>query len=87
MIVILPLCPPPLLSRSSKAHPGPVVHISDNPMDEGKVRPLFVFSCMHVFAKHCECLALHFIFFVKHLVMFCNHDELETLIFDGKAAT
>lgn len=23
--------------RSSKAHPGPVVHISDNPMDEGKV--------------------------------------------------
>eukprot|EP00064_Thunnus_orientalis_P021104 superscaffoldBa00006205_g21259 len=22
--------------RSSKAHPGPVVHISDNPMDEGK---------------------------------------------------
>lgn len=23
---------------SSKAHPGPVVHISDNPMDEGKVK-------------------------------------------------
>ena len=23
--------------RSSKSHPGPVVHISDNPMDEGKV--------------------------------------------------
>ncbi|KAJ8275244.1 hypothetical protein COCON_G00098690 [Conger conger] len=23
--------------RSSKAHPGPVVHISDNPMDEGKL--------------------------------------------------
>lgn len=26
------------LIRSSKAHPGPVVHISDNPMDEGKVK-------------------------------------------------
>lgn len=29
--------------RSTKTHPGPVVHISDNPMDEGKVtdsRPL-----------------------------------------------
>lgn len=25
------------LFRSSKSHPGPVVHISDNPMDEGKV--------------------------------------------------
>lgn len=23
--------------RSTKTHPGPVVHISDNPMDEGKV--------------------------------------------------
>lgn len=23
--------------RSSKSHPGPIVHISDNPMDEGKV--------------------------------------------------
>ncbi|MED6294987.1 Syntaxin-binding protein 5, partial [Characodon lateralis] len=22
---------------SSKSHPGPVVHISDNPMDEGKL--------------------------------------------------
>lgn len=26
-----------LLFRSSKSHPGPIVHISDNPMDEGKV--------------------------------------------------
>ncbi|KAK6295531.1 hypothetical protein J4Q44_G00347570 [Coregonus suidteri] len=26
-----------MLLRSSKAHPGPVVHISDNPMDEGKL--------------------------------------------------
>lgn len=26
-----------LFFRSSKSHPGPVVHISDNPMDEGKV--------------------------------------------------
>lgn len=26
------------LFRSSKSHPGPIVHISDNPMDEGKVR-------------------------------------------------
>ncbi|XP_061480059.1 syntaxin-binding protein 5 isoform X3 [Rhineura floridana] len=25
------------LARSSKSHPGPVVHISDNPMDEGKL--------------------------------------------------
>ena len=25
------------LFRSSKSHPGPIVHISDNPMDEGKV--------------------------------------------------
>lgn len=41
----LPTSPPPTTSslclfvslRSSKAHPGPVVHISDNPMDEGKV--------------------------------------------------
>ena len=28
---------PPSYSRSTKSHPGPVVHISDNPMDEGKV--------------------------------------------------
>lgn len=28
---------PSVSSRSSKAHPGPVVHISDNPIDEGKV--------------------------------------------------
>uniref|UniRef100_A0A8C5K229 Syntaxin-binding protein 5 n=1 Tax=Jaculus jaculus TaxID=51337 RepID=A0A8C5K229_JACJA len=26
-----------LFFRSSKSHPGPVVHISDNPMDEGKL--------------------------------------------------
>uniref|UniRef100_A0A0E9Q7T7 Lethal giant larvae homologue 2 domain-containing protein n=1 Tax=Anguilla anguilla TaxID=7936 RepID=A0A0E9Q7T7_ANGAN len=25
------------IELSSKAHPGPVVHISDNPMDEGKL--------------------------------------------------
>lgn len=25
------------IELSSKSHPGPVVHISDNPMDEGKV--------------------------------------------------
>ena len=31
----LSLSPPP---RSTKTHPGPVVHISDNPMDEGKVQ-------------------------------------------------
>lgn len=31
--VILPW----IAHRSTKTHPGPVVHISDNPMDEGKV--------------------------------------------------
>uniref|UniRef100_A0A4W4DRA2 Syntaxin-binding protein 5-like n=1 Tax=Electrophorus electricus TaxID=8005 RepID=A0A4W4DRA2_ELEEL len=31
------------IELSSKNHPGPVVHISDNPMDEGKV--IIYFSC------------------------------------------
>lgn len=35
-----------LSHRSSKAHPGPVVHISDNPMDEGKV-----WRCRHNYMK------------------------------------
>lgn len=43
--------------RSSKSHPGPVVHISDNPMDEGKVDFLkyiyLLLKCMNfVFFKY-----------------------------------
>ena len=34
--------------RSSKAHPGPVVHISDNPMDEGKVKDDLFFLHTHM---------------------------------------
>ncbi len=41
-VIMNDLCIPPskyfpLFNSSSKTHPGPVVHISDNPMDEGKV--------------------------------------------------
>lgn len=35
--VLLLLACPWNSHRSTKTHPGPVVHISDNPMDEGKV--------------------------------------------------
>lgn len=31
------LIPPPFCCRSTKTHPGPVVHLSDSPKDEGKV--------------------------------------------------
>lgn len=32
------------LLRSTKTHPGPVVHLSDSPKDEGKVRSSSLFS-------------------------------------------
>uniref|UniRef100_A0A8K9UX12 Syntaxin-binding protein 5-like n=1 Tax=Oncorhynchus mykiss TaxID=8022 RepID=A0A8K9UX12_ONCMY len=39
--------------RSSKSHPGPVVHISDNPMDEGKI--LIGFECGTVVLWDLKC--------------------------------
>lgn len=49
------------LFRSSKSHPGPVVHISDNPMDEGKVG-YFKDSSIHYFQSKT---------FLKHRYHYC----------------
>lgn len=34
--------------RSTKTHPGPVVHLSDSPKDEGKVQETFFFFIFNV---------------------------------------
>ena len=53
------------LHRSTKTHPGPVVHISDNPMDEGKVTdswPRYVLwnkvTFLHFFSIKTNCTVL-----------------------------
>lgn len=51
------------LIRSTKAHPGPVVHISDNPMDEGKVKDI-------PFCQH-TCKSVNYIFFFYNYCKKC----------------
>ncbi|KAK6304748.1 hypothetical protein J4Q44_G00253340 [Coregonus suidteri] len=52
------------IELSSKSHPGPVVHISDNPMDEGKI--LIGFECGTVVLWDLKCKKADYRY---------NHDE------------
>uniref|UniRef100_A0A673WNY4 Syntaxin binding protein 5 n=1 Tax=Salmo trutta TaxID=8032 RepID=A0A673WNY4_SALTR len=67
------------IELSSKSHPGPVVHISDNPMDEGKVgtfQRTINQSINHSFIPELQNIAIHSVAWHHEGKQFtCSHSD------------
>uniref|UniRef100_A0A672QQJ7 Syntaxin-binding protein 5-like n=1 Tax=Sinocyclocheilus grahami TaxID=75366 RepID=A0A672QQJ7_SINGR len=72
------------IELSSKAHPGPVVHISDNPMDEGKVNITNFYVLL--FFCHSHSQAIHSVAWHHEGKQFiCSHSDGTLTIWNIKS--